>query len=314
MSKIKTLKSELRRRAINGGGGHGTIEKRLCTIEMFCAWLEQENRQIRKIRNRDLRDFIADRKQCGFAIGTLQNLASHLRNVENSVSFSNQEIGAFGRCRAGTGCAISDPDYFRCLDRVENDGVRAAAQLQRFLGLRALEAIESGRSLSHWIWALERGQLLRVIHGTKGGKLRALEVPDPVGSLRVVSEAIEVSRKQGGQTVRGWNGSLKSAINRYFYYMRKAGFTGKLSPHSLRYAYAAEMVLFYRRQGMSVREALATVALCLGHGDGRGSYVRRVYLQGSEHVLDPDLDVEDNRAWRPTSCTTEYEGRIILSS
>ena len=314
MSKIKTMHSELRRRAIKGSGGHGTIAKRLSTIDVFCAWLERENRQIQKIRNRDLRDFIAGRKQAGYAIGSLQNMASHLRNVEHSLSFKNEEIGAFGRCRDGTGCAIIDADYFRCLDRIEDEGVRAAAKLQRFLGLRALEAIESGQSLSHWRRALENNQLLRVIHGAKGGRLRALEVPDTAGSIRVVCEAIEVSKKQDGQTVRGCNGSLKSAINRYRHYMVKAGFTGKCSPHSLRYAYAAEMVLFYRRQGMSVREALAAVALCLGHGDGRGSYVRRVYLQGSEYVLDPDLDVEDNRSSRPTSRNTAYEGRIILLS
>ncbi|CAM3375846.1 hypothetical protein XNC1_3480 [Xenorhabdus nematophila ATCC 19061] len=35
----------------------------------------------------------------------------------------------------------------------------------------------------------------------------------------------------------------------------------------------------YKTQGFSEREALAQVSMDLGHGDGRGRYIRQVYYQ-----------------------------------
>ncbi|SPX19995.1 DNA-binding prophage protein [Escherichia coli] len=64
------------------------------------------------------------------------------------------------------------------------------------------------------------------------------------------------------------------------------GLTGKYSPHSLRYAWAQDDIRRYlaqddiRRylaQGFSEKEALAMVAMDLGHGDGRGRWVKQVY-------------------------------------
>lgn len=59
--------------------------------------------------------------------------------------------------------------------------------------------------------------------------------------------------------------------------MREAGFTGKYAPHSLRYAWANEAMIFHQQCGMSEDEARAIVSMDLGHGDGRGRYIERVY-------------------------------------
>lgn len=53
--------------------------------------------------------------------------------------------------------------------------------------------------------------------------------------------------------------------------------TGVHSPHSLRYAYSQDAVNYHLDNGMSRKEAEALVSMDLGHGDGRGAYVARVY-------------------------------------
>lgn len=61
---------------------------------------------------------------------------------------------------------------------------------------------------------------------------------------------------------------LKSAMDYWHNQAVHIGLTGVYSPHSLRYVWA---------QGVSRKEALAMVAMYLGHGDGRGQYVAQVY-------------------------------------
>ncbi|MDI5050258.1 DNA-binding protein, partial [Salmonella enterica subsp. enterica serovar Montevideo] len=49
--------------------------------------------------------------------------------------------------------------------------------------------------------------------------------------------------------------------------------------HSLRYAWAQDTISHYLAQGFNRKEALAILAMDLGHGDGRGRYVAQVYGQ-----------------------------------
>jgi len=49
--------------------------------------------------------------------------------------------------------------------------------------------------------------------------------------------------------------------------------------HALHRAFARERIDVYRSQGMPLREALARTSMDLGHGDGRGRWVRMVYLR-----------------------------------
>jgi hypothetical protein len=49
--------------------------------------------------------------------------------------------------------------------------------------------------------------------------------------------------------------------------------------HALRYAFARERVDAYRAEGIPLREALARTSMDLGHGDGRGRWVKMGYLR-----------------------------------
>ncbi|MFN7050350.1 DNA-binding protein, partial [Proteus mirabilis] len=51
------------------------------------------------------------------------------------------------------------------------------------------------------------------------------------------------------------------------------------SNHGLRYAYAQDVEKYYLSQGVSPKEAYALTSMDLGHGDGRGDYIKRVYSQ-----------------------------------
>jgi nuclear transport factor 2 (NTF2) superfamily protein len=57
---------------------------------------------------------------------------------------------------------------------------------------------------------------------------------------------------------------------------------GKKAPHSMRYQFAQQSGEYYQAQGFSEREALALVSMDLGHGDGRGRYIRQIYYQNGE--------------------------------
>ena len=49
--------------------------------------------------------------------------------------------------------------------------------------------------------------------------------------------------------------------------------------HSLRYAFMRERVGAYLQNGIPMAEALARTSMDLGHGDGRGRWVKMVYLR-----------------------------------
>lgn len=278
MSRNNTLEHTLADRARQAGGGHMTIQARIHTVSSFTAWCRESNRQISDIRNRDARDYVRARINAGITTGTMQKEVSHLRAVAPSVSYTNAELGIAGRDRTGDKRPLTAQEYRERHDRIRDPGVRAAAELQRTLGLRAMEAVRAGASLKDWERALTRGDPVRVIHGTKGGRLRNTEVPNRADALAAVRGARDVARERGGQLIDAK--TLKSAAKRYERAMSRAGFSGRLSPHALRYGYARQLMAKYTAEGMRTSEARAAVSLSLGHGDGRGRYVASVYLRG----------------------------------
>ena len=152
-------------------------------------------------------------------------------------------------------------------------------QLGRYAGLRAEEAVQANKSLKTWKRALQSGKhTLRVNFGTKGDRPRDVFVAPEIRSvlLNAVLFALEVSNKRGGKLVDKPN--LKAAMTRHSNQVRSYGLTGKEAFHSLRYAFAHDQYQSYISAGYSRKEALSLVGMDLGHGDGRGGYVRRVYL------------------------------------
>src|SRR5699024_1160665 len=128
-------------------------------------------RQIAEPRNRDFRDYIQSRLDAGVSTGTLQKEASHLRAVAPNISYTNKELGIDGRSRTGEKRPLTADEYRVRYERINDPGVRAAADLQRTLGLRAMEAVRCGPSLRDWEKALRLDRTARVIYGTKGGRL-----------------------------------------------------------------------------------------------------------------------------------------------
>ena len=151
--------------------------------------------------------------------------------------------------------------------------------LCRHLGLRAEETVQACQSLSTWSKQLAQGKdTIRIIFGTKGNRPRNLTILDGkrAGITEAVKFAAAVAKNQGGHLIEKPN--LKEAMDHFHNEARALGLIEKNSPHSLRYLFAHEQFHQYELAGYTRKEGLAQVALDLGHGDGRGRYVERVYL------------------------------------
>lgn len=105
-----------------------------------------------------------------------------------------------------------------------------------------------------------------------GGKVRTTHLPNPALALATVREALQVPGTQG-RLAQGKR--LKQAEAWYRNAMHRLGVQG----HSLRYAFARERVEAYLDAGIPMAEALARTSMDLGHGDGRGRWVKMIYLR-----------------------------------
>jgi hypothetical protein len=155
--------------------------------------------------------------------------------------------------------------------------VKECAALERYLGLRGEEAVQSNKSLGEWPKQLSQGETIRVVYGTKGGRNRDVRPPDIDKAREAINNALQLVKSQGGNLVD--RPDLQSAQERHSYAMRTAGAVGEHSPHAMRYAFACDRVDAYLQQGFSKSTAFAMTSQDLGHGDGRGRYVERVYYK-----------------------------------
>ena len=212
---------------------------------------------------------------------------SHVRRILESANrhqlahsprLSNEALGLDGVSRIGTRQACPQALYEQAVIAANgrDKAVASCIELQRTFGLRAEEAVQAGKSLSDWQKALERGlDKLPVIYGTKGGKPRSAHVVDTEKAKEVVARAIEA--RHGPNMID--KPTIAQATAYYHRETIKAGLAGEHSPHSLRYAYARDCYNDCIEQGMSEENALAFTSLSLGHGDGRGRWLKSVYLR-----------------------------------
>lgn len=228
-------------------------------------------------------------KEQGKSIRTIQNRLAHVRSALRSVGrekfadsaqVSNASLGAAGASRGGTHTVASKEVIEARISKLQ-PGFKEAAQLQRTLGLRAQEAIQSNQSLRLWQRQLEKGRRVTVLHGTKGGRGRDISLVSEKAqkqALEAVRAAITAMDKHGGQLVP--SRSLEGANRAYQRAMNGVEFTGSEASHSLRYLFARAQFESYLEAGFDRREALAALSMDLGHGDGRGRYCEQVYLKG----------------------------------
>ncbi len=290
---MTALCRELQKLARQAGGSHKTVHDRLHMAERLSRHLLDLNIQLKSVSHlkaKHIESFIADRQAQGISLRTLHNEMAAVRvmlreagrdKLADADRLGNQALGLQGASRAGTRVAISQTRYQAALDTFtqKDAGLAATLELARLMGLRSQEAVQCSQSLPTWATALARGdERLAVVFGTKGGRPRQTLVLDREAMTHAVNLALDIAATRHGRLIP--KPDLKTAMNYWRSQATRAGLTGAYSPHSLRYAWAQDALRHYRAMGFSLREACALTSTDLGHGDGRGRYIRRVYAQG----------------------------------
>lgn len=295
-SKVEIFQNTFVTLARRAGGGYKTVAERARIAQTLLDYLKASGimlRQVQSVKTKHIESYIAQRREVGIKIRTLQNEMSTFRSIfreagmhkladPNNSRLSNKALGLSGACRDGNKIALSHERFLEAFASVEKKdvGIAAAMQLSYYLGLRNKEAIQSVKSLSTWKAAIERGEkILRVVFGTKGGRPRDTTIIDRESVVRAINYALKFANENNNKLVD--KPTMHSAMDRYRNVLRRDGeLTHENSPHSLRYSYAQESTLFHQAGGMNKEEAMAMTSMDLGHGDGRGRYVERVYHQG----------------------------------
>ena len=166
--------------------------------------------------------------------------------------------------------------------RLGRPGMAALLGLEYHFGLRAKEALCARiDTLQRWLDEISDYGKITVLAGTKGGRRRQVHVADVALARQIAQTAIKIAVAQGGflaaTSSRSKSNvkSLAQAVNLYRSYCHRAG----VQAHCARYAFARRQYEYYRSRGYSHREALIAVSQDLGHGDGRGRWVKSVYLR-----------------------------------
>lgn len=244
-----------------------------------------------QLREKHILAVFSELRARGTAIGTLQNYARTARLVlqgagksKSAERLSNQALGASGRSRDGTKTAMREDTLAKVRtaigdtkDRARAERLAIAVELARLAGLREQEVLLAGPSLIAWERSLARDGVLQVRLGTKGGRDRVVHIPASSRAelLDVITRA-RVVVKEGH--FWPWGRGLKNSLRSFSKACARVGLTGQQSFHSLRYAFARAQQAHYMQVGYSERAANSLVSRDLGHGDGRGRYVRQVYL------------------------------------
>lgn len=275
----------------NQTGATLTKSAREHSLKHFSQTLKSKgiDSRLNNISAKDVERYISIQKSSNVSSRTLQNRMSHLRaelkaigrdKLANSVRLSSKALAISGASRDGTHRALSQEEYSAKLQAMQSTNPNAAAcmMLQKELGLRAREAVQSVASLSSWQKALERGDRIHIAHGTKGGRARDSMANDQQAALRAVKTAIYAVKANGGALMP--SSSLQGAMRAYGRACEAVDLRGDHASHALRCMYAQDRFEQYlQANGGDQREALALTSLDLGHGDGRGTYVKQVYLR-----------------------------------
>lgn len=286
-----SLKRELNAVAYSVSGGNKSKVARSLHASRFADFLKKDqNVRIEKIQHvkaKHIKDYAAARLKEGISKRTMQNEIGSLRvilrqsgrhQLASLSEISNKALGIGGASRKGTKTAMPPERVRELAEKIKDPGVKACVFLEQGLGLRAEEARASDlKTLKGWEKNLEKGDgRLYVIRGAKNGRERWVTPADRVRALAAVKSAIRVAEAHPKGYLIG--GTLAQSENKYKNQMSRAGFVGKEAGHSLRYAFAKRQYENYKAQGMSERDAIASVSRDLGHGDSRGPYVKNVYL------------------------------------
>ncbi|PHZ22445.1 MULTISPECIES: integrase domain-containing protein [Yersinia] len=296
-SKIEGFRKEFISLARKGAGGYATIADRQRIGRYFLDHLKNTGIKLRSVdalKVRYVESYMEYRKSLNLSNRTLQNEMSVLRGILHAAGkhrladpknerLSNQVLGISGVNRDGTKTALTRDEFLKAFAEIEKKdrGVAATMRLAYVFGLRTKEAVEACKSLSTWKQAVERGdKSIRVVFGTKGGRPRDTTIIDRDEVRRAIRYAEKEATERKGKFID--KPSIHQAINRYRYFLRKAGLNGEKAPHSMRYNFARELSIYHKEKGFNDSEVLAMVSMDLGHGDGRGRYIKQVYYRHND--------------------------------
>lgn len=293
---MSKLSKQLVTLARQGRGSFKTVADRSKIAERFSERLVKLNIQIRDvnhIKTVHIEKYIQSRQAENISNRTLQNEMSAVRAIlfaagRNKLAdpshdkLSNEALGISGASRDGTKSPIIDKELTSIISPAlkKDEGVALAVRLSRYLGLRTEEAVQSAKSLKTWKQALINGnERVKIVFGTKGGRPRETTVFNREKLLSILERAINYCNEHSGKLID--KPSLHTAIDRYRNISREVGMTGEYAPHSLRYAYSQDAIIHHVNSCMSRQEAEALVSMDLGHGDGRGRYIKQVYFKAN---------------------------------
>ncbi|EDQ0843039.1 DNA-binding protein [Salmonella enterica subsp. enterica serovar Braenderup str. CFSAN001755] len=293
-SKVEKFRRDFISLARDAGRAYATAADSMRIAKYFLNYLRDNGIKLRhtdSIKTRHLAGYLIGRKEQGISVRTVENERSAIRGVLNKAGrykladpnnplLSNKALGLEVSNRSGTKLPLSPEDFQKAFKEVEknNRGVAAAMLLSYTLGLRTKEAVESCKSVMTWKRAIESGERsIRVVFGTKGGRARNTLIVDRDAFRKAINYAEKVMKENNGKLID--RPDIRKAIDTYRYHVRKAGLTGKKAPHSMRYHFSQEAKKYYKNKGFSEKEVYAQVSMDLGHGDGRGRYVKQVYFK-----------------------------------
>ncbi|EBJ2072216.1 DNA-binding protein [Salmonella enterica] len=296
-SKVEQFRRDFITLARDAGRSYATVADSIRIAGYFLNYLRDNGIKLRhtdSIKTRHIVGYLQFRKEQGISVRTIQNERSAIRGVLNQAGryklaasdnplMSNKALGLEESSRTGTKLPLSPEEFYKAFKAVEknNRGVAAAMLLSYTLGLRNKEAVESCKSVMTWKRAIETGQnSVRVVFGTKGGRPRNTVIVDRDAVRKAIDYAENVMKENNGKLVDRPN--IRRAIDTYRYHVRRVGLTGEKAPHSMRYHFSQEARRFYKDKGYTECEIYAQVSMDLGHGDGRGRYVKQVYFRGSD--------------------------------
>lgn len=296
-SRVEMFRKDFITLARECGGSYATKADRVRIAKYFLNYLRENGIKLRdthSINTRHFQGYLLSRKAQGISHRTIQNERAVMRAIlqkdgryklaaPDNPLLSNETLGLTNTCRDGKKIPLPPEEFRKAFTAVEkkNPGVAAAMQLSYVLGLRTKEAVQSCKSVKSWMRALESGHnSLLIVFGTKGGRPRDTIITDRDVVRQALSYAEKIMNEQSGKLIDRQN--IKQAIDVYRYHVRKAGLTGEKSPHSMRYHFSQEARRFYRKDGVGDKEIYARVSMDLGHGDGRGRYVKQVYFKNGD--------------------------------
>lgn len=294
-SKVEVFKRNFITQARNAAGGYATTADRMRIAGYFLRYLSDNGIKLRSsdsIKTRHLSGYLTGRKEQGISNRTVSNERSALRGILQEAGrhkladpdnplLSNKALGLETVSRDGTKSPLTPEEFRKAFSEVEkkDPGVAATMQLAYALGLRTKEAVESCKSVPTWKRALESGQnSVRIIFGSKGGRPRDTVIIDRAALKHAIGYAEKVMQENNGKLID--KPDIRKAIDRYRYHVRRVGLTGEKAPHSMRYHFSQEARKHYEGKGFTEKEIYAQVSMDLGHGDGRGRYVKQVYFKG----------------------------------